>query len=240
VVSVQSVARRRRLVAHRLFPRGPTWPAVPSFTKSIAIRRTPEQVFAVLDDLEQAPTWIPAIRKVAILTPGMRMGVGFKWRETRRVFGILRMSVVLVVTSHDPPRTWGVTFNDGKVQATSTVDLEATPGGTRVRLVEEVEDLQGKPKRAETMLKTVEKQDADLLERLKVHVEATTEEPPGLAPDPPLASVPAVAEKERATAAKPARAARVAKAKAPSARARPVARKPAKKAAAKRTPGRPK
>jgi uncharacterized protein YndB with AHSA1/START domain len=212
---------------------------MPSFTRSIAVRRSPEQVFAVLDDLEQAPSWMPAIRRIDILTPGMRMGVGFKWRETRRVLGILRMKVVLVVTSHDPPRTWGLTYNDGKVQATATFELTPTPSGTQVSFVEDVEDLQGKEKRAQRMLKMMAKQDADLLDRLKVHVEATTEEPPGLAPDaPPVAATPDDAGKDRATAAKPAKAAKVTKAKAPSAmgKAKPKAAprkgkagKPAKK-----------
>ena len=199
---------------------------MPSFTRSIAIRRSPEQVFAVLDDLEQAPSWMPAIRRIDVLTPGMRMGVGFKWRETRRVLGILRMKVVLVVTAHDPPRTWGLTYNDGKVQATATFELTEVPSGTQVAFVEDVEDLQGKEKRAERMLRMMEKQDADLLDRLKVHVEATTEEPQGLAPDPPMATpVPEEPEKERATAAKPAKAAKVTKGKA----AAPKAKAPAKK-----------
>jgi uncharacterized protein YndB with AHSA1/START domain len=156
---------------------------VPSFTRSIAIRRSPEQVFAVLDDLEQAPKWMPAIRRIDVLTPGMRMGVGYRWRETRRVFGILRVKFVLVLSAHDPPRTWGLTFNDGKVQATATFELSETPSGTQVTFVEEVEDLQGKGKRAARMAKMMEKQDHDLLERLKAHLESTTEEPPGLLPD---------------------------------------------------------
>jgi uncharacterized protein YndB with AHSA1/START domain len=205
---------------------------VPSFTRSIAIRRSPEQVFAVLDDLEQAPQWMPAIRRIDVLTPGMRMGVGFKWRETRRVLGILRMKVVLVVTSHDPPRTWGLTYNGGKMQATATFELTASPSGTHVAFVEDVEDLQGNEKRAARTLRMMEKQDADLLERLKVHVEATSEEPPGLAPDPPLAApVPEKVEREKATARKPAKAAKVTKGK-PSTMAKAKVRAQAKGKAA--------
>jgi uncharacterized protein YndB with AHSA1/START domain len=208
---------------------------VPSFTRSIAIRRSPEQVFAVLNDLEQAKAWMPAIRRIDVLTPGMRMGVGFKWRETRRVLGILRVKVVLVVTAHDPPRTWGLTYNDGKVQATATFELAGVPSGTQVAFVEEVEELQGKPGRAERMARAMERQDGDLLDRLKAHVEATTEEPQGLAPDAPV-SLPVPEGKERATAAKPAKAARVAKARpagkrtASPATARAKGAKPAKAA----------
>jgi uncharacterized protein YndB with AHSA1/START domain len=199
---------------------------VPSFTSTIAVRRSPEQVFAVLDDLEQAPRWMPAIKRIDVLTPGMRMGVGFKWRETRRVLGILRMKVVLVVTAHEAPRTWGLTFNDGKVQATATFELEPTPGGTKVTFVEDVEDLQGKPKRAERMLRMMEKQDGDLLDRLKAHVESTTEAPAGLAEEPDVrASAPEASAPE--AAAKPMRKT-----------ARPRAGKAAKKAAPK--PGAPK
>ncbi|HUR26372.1 MAG TPA: SRPBCC family protein [Candidatus Thermoplasmatota archaeon] len=187
---------------------------MPSFTRSIAIRRSPEQVFAVLDQLEQAPQWMPSIKRIDVLTPGMPMGVGFRWRETRRVLGILRMKVVLVVSAHDPPRSWGLTYNDGKVQATAAFELSTVPSGTHVAFTEDVEDLQGKVKRAERMMRMMERQDDDLLDRLKAHVEATTEEPPGLAPDLPLAA-PAVEEtgREWTTAAKPAKAAKVTKAK---------------------------
>lgn len=207
---------------------------MPSFTRSIAIRRSPEQVFAVLDDLGQAPDWMPAIRRIDILTPGMRMGVGFKWRETRRILGVFRKSFVLVVTSHDPPRTWGLTYNDGKVQATATFELKPTAAGTEVAFSEEVEDLQGKPARAERMAKMMENQDAELLDRLKAHVEATSEEPAGLAPDPlPAQETPNDAGKEKVTAAKPARAATVTRSGKPSA-APKKAKAPAKAAKPKK------
>lgn len=207
---------------------------MPSFTSSITIRRSPEQVFAVLDDLGEAPRWMPDIRRIDFLTPGMRMGVGFKWRETRRVFGILRMKVVLVVTSHDPPRTWGLTYNDGKVQATATFELDEAPGGTKVTFFEEVEDLQGKPQRAERMLAVMRKKDGDLLPRLKAHVEATTEEPAGLLPEPSVAD-PGTAAVE---AAKPKGATKGA-AKGKSSKSTKAA-KPGKKSAAKRAAGKPK
>ena len=184
---------------------------MPSFTRSIAIRRSPEQVFAVLDDLEQATSWMPSIRRIDILTPGMRKGVGFKWRETRRVFGFIPVKVVLVITAHDPGRTWGLTYNDGKVQASAVFELTETPGGTNVVFLEEVEDLQGKPERAERMARMMEKQDGDLLDRLKAYVERMTE-PARLAQDEPVV--------EPARAAKPAK---------------PKPRKPGKAASTKKT-----
>ncbi len=209
---------------------------MPSFKLSATIRRSPEQVFAVLDDLGEAPRWMPAIRRIDVLTPGMRMGVGFKWRETRRVFGVLRMKVVLVVTSHDPPRTWGLTYNDGKVQATATFELDETASGTKVTFFEEVEDLQGKPQRAERLLKVMQKKDGDLLQRLKAHVEATTEEPAGLLPEPRVVeaaeSPSAKAGGSKAKASKPAR-------KAKAGAAKPMATK-GKAKTGKRPVGKPK
>ncbi|MHB1262228.1 MAG: SRPBCC family protein [Thermoplasmatota archaeon] len=208
---------------------------MPSFTLSASIRRSPEQVFAVLDDLGEAPRWMPGIRRIDVLTPGMRMGVGFKWRETRRVFGILRMKVVLVVTSHDPPRTWGLTYNDGKVQATATFELDESASGTKVTFFEEVEDLQGKPQRAERLLQVMRKKDGDVLQRLKAHVEATTEEPAGLLPEPQVVeeaeSTPAKAGGSKAKARKPAKKAKAGTAKPKTAKG---------KAAGKRTAGKPK
>jgi uncharacterized protein YndB with AHSA1/START domain len=205
---------------------------VPSFTRSIVVRRSPEQVFAVLDDLEQAPQWMPAIRRIDILTPGMRMGAGFKWRETRRIFGVFPFKVVLTVVAHHQPETWGLMFNDGKVQATATFELAALPAGTQVTFVEEVEDLQGKPGRAERTMRRMEKQDDDLLDRLKAHVERTTEEPAGLVQDAPVLK-PARASKPKSKARKPtkdAKASIATKAKAAS----------GKSAAKKRGAGKPK
>lgn len=152
-----------------------------SFTTSIAIDRAPEQVFAVLDDLEAARRWMPSIRRIVILTPGEPMGVGFKWRETRRLFGVFRMSLVLAIVEHERPTSWGLAFDDGKTRAVATFRIERAGRGSAVTFTEEVTDQTGRPERAETMLKRMHKQDGDLLERLRAYVESTTE-PPALAP----------------------------------------------------------
>jgi hypothetical protein len=158
------------------------------------------------------------------------MGVGFRWRETRRVLGILRMRVVLVVSAHHRPTTWGLTYNDGKVQAVATFELAEKPHGTEVTFVEDVEDLQGKPKRAERMLKMMQKQDGDLLDRLKAHVEATSTEPAGLALEPvAVAAKPAMDDKPAvARATKAAKPTKAAKSGAKTAKAAKAASKPSK------------
>jgi uncharacterized protein YndB with AHSA1/START domain len=150
---------------------------VPSFTTRLTIDRAPQQVFAVLDDLDAARRWMPAIRRILVLTPGEPMGVGFKWRETRRLFGIFRMSLVLTIMEHERPTTWALEFNDGKLRARATFHLKPSGRGTQATFTEDIEDLQGRPERAQTMLRRMEKQDGDLLERLKAYVESTTEPP---------------------------------------------------------------
>jgi uncharacterized protein YndB with AHSA1/START domain len=201
---------------------------VPSFTSTLAIDRSPEQVFAVLDDLDAAPRWMPSIRRIDVLTPGMAMGAGFRWRETRRIFGILRMKVVLTIVRHQRPEAWGLMFNDGKVQATATFELAPASSGTAVTFTEEVEDLRGNPKRAERMIGMMKKQDADLLQRLKAYVESTTE-PAGRAE-----RAEAAAALKGAPKPKPSKAAKKAPAAKAAAKAKAPAAKPkAKKAAAK-------
>lgn len=147
---------------------------MPLFKLARSVARTPEQVFAVLDDLQQAPTWMPRIRKVKVLTPDQPVGVGYAWEETSRILGFIPFTVRLAVAVHDPPRRWGVVYDDGKVRAEATFRLTPIAGGTHIDFTESVEDLQGKPKRAEATLRRIEKMDRDLLERLARHLEATT------------------------------------------------------------------
>lgn len=181
---------------------------MPSFSSRLAIDRAPQQVFAVLDDLDAAKRWMPAIRRILVLTPDQPMGVGFKWRETRRLFGIFRMSVVLAIVEQERPTTWALEFNDGKLRARATFHLEPSGHGTQATFTEEIEDLQGRAERAQTMLRRMEKQDGDLLKRLKAYVESTTE-PPAHRPAP-SAPAKAAAKKARksSAASKPRKAKR--------------------------------
>ena len=145
---------------------------MPGFERAATIDRPPRQVYAALDDIHGARQWMPAIRKVEVLTPGFAVDVGYRWRETRAVWGIFRMSAELEVVAHDAPRTWGVKFEDRRLRMTATFELAPSGTGTLITLREDVEDLQGKPKRAERTAAWMEKADGDLLLRLKAHVES--------------------------------------------------------------------
>ncbi|WP_061960575.1 SRPBCC family protein [Demequina flava] len=70
---------------------------------SRTIDASPEAVFAVLTDLDQAPDVITSIRKVERLE-GEGYEVGVSWRETRKMFG-QEASEVMEVTGVDAPRS---------------------------------------------------------------------------------------------------------------------------------------
>ena len=55
-----------------------------SMNLSIRIQAAPEAVFAVVSDFENSPDRIDCYEKVDMLTDGP-VGVGTKWRETRRM-----------------------------------------------------------------------------------------------------------------------------------------------------------
>lgn len=146
---------------------------MPGFERKATIDRPPAQVFAVLDDVRGARAWMPAIRRIEVVTPDNAVDVGYKWRETRAVMGILRITMPVEIVQHEPSRLWGIRVDDGKVRATATFTLTAAgKGATDVVLREDVEDLRGSPKRAARMARMMEKSDDDLLARLKAHVES--------------------------------------------------------------------
>lgn len=57
------------------------------FQLSERVRAPAQDVFAVLTDVESAPSRIPAIIKVEVVErAGEPFGVGTRWRETRRIW----------------------------------------------------------------------------------------------------------------------------------------------------------
>ena len=156
-------------------------PSMPGFERAATIDRPPSQVFAVLDDVQHCGRWMRAVRKVEVLTPTFAVDVGYRWRETRRVLGILRVRMELEIKEHDPPRRWGLEYNDGKTQAIATFTLEPVDGGTLVTLREDVVALDGNERRVARMARRIEKADANLLRDLKAYVETLPREEPAAA-----------------------------------------------------------
>lgn len=70
------------------------------------ISATPEEVFAVVADLENAPNNLNGIEKVEILTEGP-IGLGTRFRETRNILGV-QGTDELEITQFDAPHGYVV------------------------------------------------------------------------------------------------------------------------------------
>jgi carbon monoxide dehydrogenase subunit G len=63
-----------------------------------------EQVWTAISDLEQLPTWYPAVKEVQILAPGDDQQVGARVRYVIKGRLPLRLAVEATITRVDPPR----------------------------------------------------------------------------------------------------------------------------------------
>jgi uncharacterized protein YndB with AHSA1/START domain len=105
---------------------------VAPISESIEINRSPEDVFAYLDDVKRHGEWQEQI--VDVRPEGDQpMGVGKRVRETRRVPGGDR-SMTYEITEHDPPRQSSFRVLDGPIRAVGTVSVEPIGDGSRSRL----------------------------------------------------------------------------------------------------------
>lgn len=111
-----------------------------AISESIEINRSPEDVFAYLDDVERHGEWQDQIVAVERQSDGP-LGVGSRVRETRRVPGGDR-SMTYEVTEHNPPRQSSFRVLDGPVRAVGTISIEPIGDGLRSRLTIAI-DFQG-------------------------------------------------------------------------------------------------
>jgi uncharacterized membrane protein len=109
-------------------------------TESIEINRTPEEVFAYLDQLERHGEWQGAIVSVKVETEGPTR-VGSRAAEMRRVPGGPR-EFTYEITEHDPPRRSSFRGVNGPVRPVGTVTVEPVGRGSRSRVTIQLE-LQG-------------------------------------------------------------------------------------------------
>lgn len=95
------------------------------------IKRSPADVFAFLDDLSQAPSWLTSCIELRQTSPGPR-GVGttlhYAYRQGRRpgTMGGL-------VSAYAPGQSLGMQFSDASFAVEITFDLSPRPEGTQVR-----------------------------------------------------------------------------------------------------------
>src|SRR4051812_25074752 len=101
-----------------------------NFTCSKTIAASVEQVFAAMADIPNAPSRVPAILKVEMLTPGP-VGVGTKFKETRKMFG-KEATETMEFTAFEPNRRYVLSANScGMLMNT---ELLFTPEGTATRV----------------------------------------------------------------------------------------------------------
>ncbi|MDP9304406.1 MAG: SRPBCC family protein [Actinomycetota bacterium] len=101
-------------------------------SESIEIDRTPDDVFAYLDEVERHGEWQEQIVAVEPQDDGP-LRVGSRVKETRRVPGGDR-TMTYEVTEHNPPRQSSFRVLDGPVRADGTISIEPIGDGSRSRL----------------------------------------------------------------------------------------------------------
>lgn len=101
-------------------------------TNSIEIERSPDEVFAYLDELERHGEWQEQIVSTEKHGGGPTR-VGTKGTDKRRM-GKREMTVSYEVTEHDPPRTFAFHGIDGPVRVVGRVTIEPVGGGSSSRV----------------------------------------------------------------------------------------------------------
>jgi uncharacterized membrane protein len=105
--------------------------------ETVEIAKSPQEVFAYLDDLSRHGEWQTQIESVEVLTDGPTR-VGSRAVDTRRVPGG-KQKVTYEITEHDPPRRAAFRGLDGPIRPVGSVTVEALDEGRRSRLTLELE-----------------------------------------------------------------------------------------------------
>jgi carbon monoxide dehydrogenase subunit G len=108
-------------------------PRVAAVVHSVEVARSPEDVFAYLDDLERRSEWQSNLVSSKRETDGPTR-VGTRVTDLRRVPGRTQ-SVTYEITEHDSPRKFAFRGVNGPVRPVGSVTVEpAGEGGSRVTI----------------------------------------------------------------------------------------------------------
>jgi len=100
---------------------------------SESVARPPAQVFAAASDFAHAASRISGILRVEMLTEGP-VGVGTRFRETRKMFG-KEASEVMTVAEFEPPRRYVLTAESHGCRYRSEIRVEPDGAGSRLVMV---------------------------------------------------------------------------------------------------------
>jgi uncharacterized protein YndB with AHSA1/START domain len=105
--------------------------------QSIEIARSPEDVFAYLDDLARHGEWQDGIISARVDTDGPTR-VGTKATEVRHMGG-KDQEITYEITEHDPPRGFAFRGVDGPVRVVGRSTVEPVGDGTSTRVTVELD-----------------------------------------------------------------------------------------------------
>jgi uncharacterized membrane protein len=96
----------------------------------IEVNRSPDDVFAYLDQLERHGEWQPAIVATSGVSSGP-VGVGTRATDMRRGPAGTKISVTYEIVEHDPPRRVRFEGVNGAVRPSGTITVEPVDGGAK-------------------------------------------------------------------------------------------------------------
>jgi Polyketide cyclase / dehydrase and lipid transport len=100
------------------------------------IDAAPADVFAIAADIGHWPDVISAIESIELLTPGA-VGIGTRFRETRKMFG-KSATEEMTVAEFAPPHRFVLTAHSHGTAYRTVHTLEPVGAGTRLRVLFEV------------------------------------------------------------------------------------------------------
>jgi uncharacterized protein YndB with AHSA1/START domain len=124
------------------------------FDFALEIDRPVEEVFAYISDADRLADWDPRVVRVVRETEGP-LGVGTRFRETRKVFG-REVDQVVEVSEYEPPNRFSLRIVSGPLPINARNLLERIDGRTRLRLFAEGE-LSGLARAAQPLVKRLVK-----------------------------------------------------------------------------------
>jgi uncharacterized membrane protein len=107
-----------------------------AITETVEIAKSPQEVFAYLDDLTRHGEWQTQIESVELLTEGPTR-VGTRAVDTRRTPGG-RQRITYEITEHDPPRRASFRGLDRPIRPRGTITVEPLDDGRRSRVTLEL------------------------------------------------------------------------------------------------------
>jgi uncharacterized membrane protein len=109
-----------------------------AIVESVEVARTPEEVFAYLDDLGRHGEWQEAIVNTRVETEGPTRQ-GSRAVDRRKMPGGREQEFTYEITEHDPPRRSAFRVLNGPIRPAGVVTVEPTSTGSRVTIQIEFE-----------------------------------------------------------------------------------------------------